>query len=311
MKLVRQINFDHQPLKIKFSRDGSHLLAASRQQIVSCLIAQTSEEVRIEAGFVLDVAFLSDEEIVAAIWTANPLETRKTLAIFDIKTQHITSAVITGDVRSVCVHPQRKRIFAGRISEYGTYGYIGVYDFALNQQNEFKTEYIAFEMAISYSDDKLAIANGSGLLELWNISTDWEQIATGYDPENDCTGNPCEVCAVDITPDGRYAVVGLYGGKNACFVIDGGSGDIVGWYGPQSDGDETFIQMGRVAISPDGSYVAIAPTYATTVCVYRVSDGTISHEYEIDHCEALAFSPIGDILAIGGEKSVTLWSFKG
>ncbi len=27
-------------------------------------------------------------------------------------------------------------------------------------------------------------------------------------------------------------------------------------------------------------------------------------------CDALAFSPRGDILAVGGEKAVTLWAFE-
>jgi hypothetical protein len=86
MEPMRSINFEHQPSKIKFSPDGSRLLVASFHEILSCPVIEPSHEVRFKSSFVSDVAFLHNEQVIAAIQSPEVSKSsQKMLAIYDIK----------------------------------------------------------------------------------------------------------------------------------------------------------------------------------------------------------------------------------
>src|SRR4051794_6870745 len=98
MQPINRIICTISPRKLKFSTDGSLLLAVgfkidgflessnNRSEIIVYNLRDQSKSLHIRTeDIVLDASFLNCEQIVAAIKTADPVETRKTLAIYDIK----------------------------------------------------------------------------------------------------------------------------------------------------------------------------------------------------------------------------------
>lgn len=191
-----------------------------------------------------------------------------------------------------------------------TIGFIGIYNVLLQKQSEFRVPewYAPFDMALSHSGNKLGIAGI--LFGLWDVSDEPKLISEECPKESDCTGTPCEVNSVNITPDGRYAVTGVHGARGICAVIDGESGKVLRWYGPTGD-EINFYHTRAVTLSSDGKYVIAVLDDAPTFNVYKVSDGTIYQKYEPHEYGDVVFSPKGDMIAVGGENSVTLWPFEG
>ncbi|MBZ0283699.1 MAG: hypothetical protein K8L97_23380 [Anaerolineae bacterium] len=311
MQPIRRITFEHESGRIKFSYDGSRFLVFNRDKIASYTIDGKAEGTPFETLGIFDAAYVNDEQVVATIISH---EREGCLVTYNIKTQQIISETVVGirggGTRSVCVDQQRGRIFAGTFDDESMGGYIGIYNLSLQKLGEFKTPYLhlPFNLAISHSGNKLAVG-GAGF-GLWDVSSEPKLISEDCPKEDDCTGTPCEVNSLSLTPDGRYAVVGFHGAKGECAVFDGESGKIIGWYGSAWDfmtPHETWL----VAISPDGKYVAVGLTGRTDIKIYKVADATISHRYEPQEYGDVVFSPKGDMIAVGGENSVTLWPFEG
>lgn len=227
MKPIQVIDFEHQPWRIKFSQDGSKVLMASRHEAICYSIVELSTTFRIKPLVLFDLEFLDDQQIVVAARIASDSkESQTTLAIYDLVTPSVTSAVYDGNVRSVCVDSKRKRIFAARLSDEGLASIIGIYDYELQRQSEFQIDDFAFEMALDDLGHNLAIT-GCIFCE-WDVSSTPKPIVMRLPEDKDCVGYLCETTSVDITPDGRYAVASLYGGIGACFVVDGTTGNTIG-----------------------------------------------------------------------------------
>lgn len=292
--------------RIKFSHDGSRFLVVGRNNVASYLLDGTMDGTLIEPIGFFDAAYVGTDRIVASPVTEEKLPERiETLTLYDLNTGQQISHIVTNDIRSICVDFKRERILAGSLG--GSGGYFETYDFALKRLSQFESEEMPFDMVISHSGNHVAVA--SIFFELWNTTGDPYPRFQDYPPESDCTGYLCEVNAVDITPDGRFALGGLYGGKSACFVVDVVTSAITGWYGP--DGTAKYIDTATAALSPDGKYVAIAIRNEPTVDVYRVSDNTLFHQFEASGCQAIAFSPQGNLLVLGGMNYISLWRFVG
>lgn len=306
MQPIRRITFEHESGRIKFSHDGSRFLVFNRDKIASYTIDGKLEGKPFEPLIVFDAAYLNGTHVVAAILSQ---ERQYCLTIYNLKTRQIFAEIALNSdqevFRSVCVDQQRGRIFAAK-SSYR----LACYDLSLNQQNEFQIPYtyMPFNLAISHSGDKLG--TGAESFGLWDVSISLKLISEECPKESDCLGTPCEVGSADITPDGRYAVAGFHGAQGICAVIDGESGKVLRWYGPRGDEIEYYATR-AVTLSPDGKYVIAALDGAPTFKVYNVSDGTVYQKYEPQEYGDVVFSPKGDMIAVGGENSVTLWPFEG
>jgi WD40 repeat protein len=307
MELIRRIELEDAPGKIKFSRDGSRFLVITQERITSCTIEGTIETKPIETIVVFDAAYINNERIIASTLSQ---ERQFELAIFDIKSGSIISRIHVGDSRiySVCFDPIRQRIHTGKLDDFA--GEISTYDLTLTLQSEFKTLdlYMPFDMAISHFGDKLAIAGV--LVGVWDISGKPRLISEECLQESDCTGTPCEVNSLDMTPDGRYVVAGFHGAKGLCAVIDTESGKVIGWYGPRGD-EINYYATSALAIAPKGDYVAVAIRGSPKIALYKVEDGSLFLRHDSHEYGDIAFSPTANILAIGGEKSVSLYRFDG
>lgn len=293
--------------RIEFFPDGSRFLVVGRDDVASYFLDGTMDGTLIEPIVFFDAAYVGNDRIVASPVIEDKLPERvETLTLYNLNTGQKISQIVTNDIRSICVDFKRERILAGSLGDSG--GYIETYDFALKRLSQFASEKMPFDMVISHSGNHVAVA--STFFELWDTTDDPYPRFQDYPPDDDyCTGYICEVNAVDITPDGRYALGGLYGGKSACFVVDVVTGVITGWYGP--DGTAKYIDTATAALSPDGKYAAIAIRNAPTVDIYRVSDNTLFYQFEASGCQAIAFSPKGNLLVLGGMNYVSLWRFVG
>ncbi len=313
MQPILRITFEHASGRIRFSHDGSRFLVFNRNTIASYTIDGKLEGKPFEPLIVLDAAYINDELVVTTILSH---EREGCLVSYNIKTQQIIAETAVGireaGTRSVCVDQQRGRIFAGTIDgdDSSSGGYIEIYTLLLQKLREFKTPYLhmPFDLAISHSGDKLAA--GGVAFGLWDVSDEPKLISEECPKESDCTGTPCEVNSVNSTPDGRYAVAGFHGAQGICAVIDGESGKVLRWYGPTGD-EINYYHTRAVTLSPDGKYVIAALDDAPTFNVYNVSDGTVYRKYEPHEYGDVVFSPKGDMIAVGGENSVTLWPFEG
>jgi WD40 repeat protein len=303
MEPIRRIEFEHDTGIMRFSQDGSRLLAISQDKIVSYNADGTAEGAAIAPLVVFDADYVNEEQIVVA---GMSIERQYGIAVYALRSQSVISEVSTGYVRSVCVDHQRGCIFAGKLDEPNI---IHVYDLALNPLSEFETPdlHMPLRMALSHSGDKLAVAGVA--FGLWDVSGEARLISEECPREIDCTGTPCEVNSCDITPGGHYAVAGLHGAKGVCVVLDGESGNVIKWIGPEWD-FLTSPDTVDVAISPDGKYVAVAESPGKTVKVYRVSDGTVSRQYNVASCYFVAFLPTNDLLVLGSGNSISFWSFQ-
>jgi WD40 repeat protein len=303
MELIQHIIFEDQPKTIKFSPDGSRFLAFSRNRIVSYTVEGTPEAAPIEPLIVFDADYLNDEQIVVA--TIIP-ERKHVLAIYDIATGQLATAVDTEYILFLSVDQYRGRLFAGEVSGEVDGDTIAVYDLALDRQDGFTTKCSATALAVSHSGGKLAAAGV--YFEVWHVAAAPKQVSERCPQDDDCTGTPCEANCAAITPDGRYAAAGFDGARGICAVMDAASGKIMGWYGPRGDEINYYAAQG-VALAPDGQFVAVALAGSATVPVYRVADGTIAYKYDVPDCTAVAFSPRGDVLALGSAAGITLWRF--
>lgn len=304
MRLLQQIATKQVPLKAKFSPDGAHLLVATvpEPELIYCSIS-SSRVIRIELGFdICDMAFLTDHLIVLNIMFDDFRD--NVLAIYDLTTQQIVSKTAEGGITSVAVDYPRRRIFAGRLDDDSwPYGHIITFDFSLNLQSEFFIPDMPFEIEIADSGDKLAVV-GIGF-NVWDVTDTPKRISQDHPIEKiECGHSPvCEACSVAITPDGKYAAAGFYGAKGTFLVIDARSGNVIGWYGSETSESKT------VAISPDGDFVIVVGLNVPTAKVYRLSDAAITYEFAAQKCRTIAFSPIGDVVALGSGNSIMLYEF--
>jgi WD40 repeat protein len=303
MKQLQQIACEDPVRRLKFSHDGSYFLAVSLYDVISYPLDGKLENQQMTAVGILEASYINRTTIVVSRMLP---EQQHALILYDLQTGREIANVMTNDVRSLCVDPQRGRILAGSLNEDGMGGYLDCYDFTLHRQSRSKTNQSLFDMAISHLGKDLAAAGW--FFELWDLTNDPIPRIQEYPPDGDCTGYLCEVCAVDLTPDGRYALGGIYGAKAACFIVETATGNITGWYGP--DGSKTYLEVNAAAISPDGKFVAVAFDNRATVDVYRVSDNTIFHQFEARDCRTIAFSPQGNVLAFADVKSISLWEFE-
>jgi WD40 repeat protein len=304
MEIIRRIELGQEPGKFKFSRDGSRLLVMGRDYLASYDLNGIAMGAPIQTLVVFDAAYVNNEQIV----TVGFADSREfCLTVYDIKTQRVLSQLVVDDTRAVCVD-QHERIFTGRLNGANGGGYISVFDAGLTLQNQFETPYLymPFQVGVSHSGEKLIAAGVA--FGIWDISTEPKLISEPCPLESDCTGTPCEVNSGDITPDGRFAVAGFHGAKGTFAVLDGSSGKIIDWYGPQGDEWE-YYAVSVLSISPDGKYVAVALDGSSKIKFYRVSDGSVAEVYDSDEYGYFAFSPLGNVFAVGDETSITLLRF--
>jgi WD40 repeat protein len=316
MNLIRHMAFENPPHKISFSQDGSRLWvwAVTKREstnlayeLIEILLADFSETrsiVDLDA-MLFDVAFLDSERIVA-VGIFRPR--KHMLCVYDLKKQRTLYQAYTEDVRALCVDYRNKRVFAGTLTGDYFENAVGIYNFMGHPQKRFKVQSMPFDMALSHTGEKLAIA--SVFFEVYDVSGQGKQIyRDNIEGDGDCTGTPCEACAVDITPDGRYAVGGFHGGRGMALVVDTQTGQKIRWLGPEGS-EMNYYEVNALAISPDGKYVAISSPNFKSVPLYRVSDGELVHKFPVYPCGSLAFSPNGEILALSDVHSVSLWVFK-
>jgi WD40 repeat protein len=307
MKLLQRIDLEYSPGQFKFSHDGTRFLANNGEQIISYNINGTPEGLPIQPIAVFDAAYVNDEQIVAVVLSP---EREFGLVIYDIKTRHLVSKIsIDRSIRSICVDQQRGRIFAGQVSGLAEDDIL-IYDLILNQLSEFRLPYLhmPFNLIISHSGDKLATA-GVGL-GVWDVSDTPKLIVEDWLTEDNCTGTPCEANSIDITPDGRYAVAGFHGAEGIFSVMNTDTGKNMGWYGPRGN-EINFYATTGIAISPDGKYVANSLEGSPVIRIYNVADRTVVYKHDPQEYGYFTFLPTANVLAIGGENSITLWELEG
>lgn len=107
---------------------------------------------------------------------------------------------------------------------------------------------------------------------------------------------------------------------SASFCRDGSAIATVGvdgalkvWKSPREGLNLTTIATGKrfteVKLSPDGSRVAA--TVPRSGCfIWESIDGTPDREFNIEYPSALAFSALGDLLAVGEHGAVSVWNLK-
>lgn len=283
--------------RVKFSRDGSRLLAMNRYQVASYNINGTIEGKAIVAIPVFDAAYISHRHVV--ISTTNP-ESECQLVICDLQTQRRLISLETGQILSVCVDYERRRIYAGQVG-----GDVIVYDFSLNEQSRFQVQGMAMGLTLSHSGDKLAMEGV--FFELWDIAGTPQRISEECPVRDDCTGTPCEANSVDMTPDGRYVVGGFHGAQGLFALMDGESGKILRWYGPRGD-EMNFYATQGIAISSNGKYVAHGQAETELIRILRLDDGSVVDRIYPDEPCDVAFSPVGNMLALAGESTIRLYS---
>lgn len=302
MELIQRIPFEDQPRKIRFSQNGARIAMMSRFELVIYSIPDYSEIKRLEMELPYDVGFIGPTQIVLSMRDGNR---ESKLVIYDLEKEQIIAETPTEGFRSVCVDPQQDRVFSGDAFGTDIGGVIYVYDRHLNQQYELQSGADAWELDICDSGQTLVV--GGIYFELWDTTSFPKRILYNYPPPESCVGIPCEVNGVDVTPDGHYVMGSIYNSIGACFLMDVKSRELAGWYGPRPHELGYTIEPRAAALSPDGKYIAVS--YHKVVGIYTIPSNSVVKEIQISNCETLAFSPNGNILAIGGNDSVTLWRF--
>ena len=155
-----------------------------------------------------------------------------------------------------------------------------------------------FDLAWSPDNTRIASASSDGTVKIWDALTG-NNIVT-YTGPSSLRGGVAASNAVAWSPDGTYLAIG---GLGPAILISTTTGQIIGYYGPDSG------QAHSVAFSSNGQYLAIGRDN-TTVEVWEVATKTKVYIYNghSDDVFTLAWSPDGKRIASGGgDATVQVW----
>ncbi|MEL6408506.1 MAG: hypothetical protein AAFR81_29330, partial [Chloroflexota bacterium] len=290
--------------RIKFSDDGAMLLIYHVNNGIRVYHTKGAVSQLIKPLVIFDADFVNQEQLVVSAVIPSPHAQKPQLGIviYDIGSGEIVAEDYPGDVRGVCVDKQNRRIFAGLLDGYSFI----IYDWKLNRLSttQIPELYMPLDLSVSQSGERLAI--GGIFVGIWDVSSDPKFIKGQFPSEGDCTGTPCEVNAMAMTPDGSYVAASIHGAKGSCFVLDGKTGELIRWFGPEWD-FMTSPDPGPVSISHDGRYIAVCePPH---IKLYNTADGTVFQKLKVKSREPFTFLPVGNTIAIGNGASIDFWKY--
>jgi WD40 repeat protein/class 3 adenylate cyclase len=325
------------PYHIAFSPDGKHLATTSFDETAKVWDAVTGQElVTLEGHFdeVLSIAFSQDGkhlvtgsmDFSAKVWDAGTGQ-----LLFDLYTggDWVTGVVFTADGGRVLTALQTGGVviwdFPASLAAAAGQSLFTIYD-----------EGLGFLTSITLSQDgaRIATGNSNGTLKIWDAATGQElisQAAHNYsiyglafspDGQEILTSSPDGTTKLwDLTPEGSrewrtmsgYVLLSdlAFSHDGDRLVVDNLVGGSIQITDIKSEQELLHLSelasgnLGLMALSPDGSRLAVPVDYGTIIIWdLRVDDEGLSafERYRVDEADAwcVAFNHDGSLLATGG-----------
>ncbi len=288
-QVLQMSGHEHWVWAIGWSADGRFIASGDVHGVIKYWDAESGQQIhsiKAHTGTITSIAFSPDSSMIASASTDN------TISLWEVpsgrKLQELRGH--TAGINSLAFAGDGKRLLSASSDDD-----VKMWSIATESSADTLVHpEAATSVAIGPDGDSIATSCSDGRIRLWDAAS----------------GEMMHV--FDAHEDGCWRVRFLtLDGKPA--LVSSGEDSVLRFWDLDSRlpiGERTSSSVTRdpipVTVSPDGSKLAFADSYAT-VRIEDLASGEMIHQLEVGKVEELAFSPDGQVLAIALQATVSLW----